>query len=126
MRSLAQIAGVRDQLQQLLDRLVGDHPDLSAEMNQRGELVCCLSTSRGADHWVEVEEALGLIGEAIAATRVGDLGILVETRFDSSFLPDGSVMTDEIRISQIGLEAMARVGADLEITVNRPHRDVGD
>lgn len=120
MHSVARIAGVQEQLRQLLNTLAEHYPDLSTKINQREELVCELSGTASAEHWADVANRLECIGEAIRTSGVGDFGILVETQFESNLLPGGGVASDTMQVSHIGLEAMARLGADFEIASLRP------
>lgn len=119
MYSFARIAGLSEQLQQLSNTLLTKDPMLRTRFNDQNELVCNLTTSPVGD-WVEVEDALWRIEEAIKSAEIGDFGILIETHFVSELLPDGGVVTDQMLVSHMGLSAMASMGADLEIILDPP------
>lgn len=123
MYSVLRITGLAEQLEKLLGALEKRHPDLSPEINRRKDLVCSLSWNSSAEHWVDVADALDRVSESIAEEKVGDIGLLVDTLFDLKKLPDGGVAVDTLSVSQIALEAMARIGSDFEATVYRPVAD---
>lgn len=82
-------------------------------------MVCDLSSRSNGD-WVEVNDALDRIASATESTRAGLECISIEVHFVSQVLPDGSVMADELSISEMGLTAMAEAGASLEIILDQP------
>lgn len=107
----------------LLGVLEKQHPDLSPEINRRKALVCNLSQNPSAEHWAEVSDSLERVSESIAEAKTGDIELLVDTIFELKKLPDGGVAVDTLTVSQIALEAMAKIGADFEATVFRPASD---
>ena len=123
MYSVLRIVGIAEQLEDILGVLEERHPDLAAEINRRKELVCNLSQNSSAEHWADVADALDRVSESITEAKAGDIGLRVDTTFDSTMLPDGGVAMDSLAVSQIALEAMARIGADFQATVYRPVAD---
>ena len=119
MHSVLRISGVAEQLEKLLGGLERVHPDLSPEINRRNDLVCNLSQNSSVEHWSDVADALDRVSESIAEAEVGDVRLLVNMVFDLKQLPDSGVAVDALSVSQIALEAMARIGADFEATACR-------
>jgi hypothetical protein len=120
MYTVLRISGSERQLNKLLSVLIEMHSDLSPKINKRKELGCILSQNQSVEHWAEVADALGRVSDAISESEVGDITLIVETRFELKKLPDGSVAADTLSVSQIALAAMTNIGADFEASLNRP------
>ena len=117
------ITGITEQLEKLLDILEKNNPDLSPSMNGHKDLVCDLSKNKSAEHWAEVADTLERVSESIAEAKTGDIGLIVDTIFNQKQLPGGGFALDTLSVSQIALEAMAKIGADFEATIYRPVAD---
>lgn len=124
MFTVIRISGSESQLNKLYCVLKELHSDLSPRINKRKELTCTLSQNQDVEHWPEVADALDRVSCAISESRVGDIELLVDTRFDFKELPGGGVAIDSLSVSQIALAAMANIGADFEARLNRPEEDV--
>ena len=123
MYTVLRITGIAKQLEMILSILEKRNQDLSPGINRRKDLICNLSHNPSAEHWAEVADALERVSESISEAKVGDIGLLVDTAFDLKKLPDGGVAIDTLTVSQIALEAMAKIGADFEATIYRPTTD---